>query len=54
MEVLEAMEIVYELADDNKLSPREADTEDLLREAVRQREALDVVHDHIVNVISEE
>lgn len=49
MKLAEALAIVYELADENKLSPREAENEELVLEAAKQYTALAIVHDFIVN-----
>lgn len=51
MKLEEAMEIVYSLAEENAL-PKRCDPS-LTKEATRQQEALAVVHDFIVNVVSE-
>lgn len=50
MKVREALDIVYDLAEQNALDCR-CDPP-LCREAKRQRKALNVVHDFIVNVVS--
>ena len=56
MELGEALEIVYELAKENALDPDYAQLEGggLEEEADRQRVALNVVHDFIVNNFGEE
>lgn len=51
MKVEDALEIVYSLAEENAL-PARCDPP-LGQEAEKQQEALNVVHDFIVNVISE-
>lgn len=55
MELGEALSIVYELGEQNALDPDDCDDEQVLREeALRQRIALDTVHDYIVNHHGEE
>ena len=50
MELGEALEIVYELANENALDYDDtAGHTELDAEAARQQEALKIVHDHIVN-----
>lgn len=50
MEVGEALEIVYQLADQNSISSEDAaGDEELQAEAERQQDALNTVHDLIVN-----
>lgn len=54
MTVEDALEIVYELADQNKLSLEQVtDVPELEAEQVRQQRALDVTSDFIANVVSE-
>lgn len=55
MKLAKALTIVYELADQNKLTSKDvfSDTE-LIIEGSKQRIALDTVHDFIVNNFGEE
>ncbi len=51
MDIAEAMEIVYQLAQDNALEPDdpeviECELEDMAKE---QQQALDLVHDFVIN-----
>jgi hypothetical protein len=48
-----AIEIVYNLAEQNALSKDNAETPELLNEYYKQQVALRVVHDFIVNHIAE-
>lgn len=53
MSLEKAMSIVYSLALQNALDPGRIDPE-LLEEALRQQNALGVVHDFIVNELGED
>lgn len=54
MNLKEAMEIVYELAEQNALDEHEAGEMGQQDEFAKQQLAMDTVHDFIVNVISEQ
>jgi hypothetical protein len=47
MKLAEALALVLELAEENKLSPKEADTAALVLEAARQQTACDIVRNYL-------
>ena len=49
MELTEALEIVHELATENALEPKEAETVELCAEITQQQAALDMIRGFIDN-----
>jgi len=54
MKVIDALQLVIEMARANELSNKEADTDEFLEEAVKQKVAIDTVEDFAVNVVAED
>lgn len=54
MDLAAAMQIVYDLAEQNALTANDDNADDLQQEIADQKEALNIVHDFIVNQLGDD